>query len=935
MFKHYKTASTDTFAKIKTNMHSYFKKLLSIFVFLLIAKLSLAVPVKGKVTDAFTGEPLVGAMIKIENTKFTTLVKLDGSFSFPNIPAGTYTIKISYAGYKVTEKSVKLASEKDIQSIDFVIEPLVNTLSSVTVTTKNYNESDRGARRIEKIADPIINVLSSKTLQLLPDITVANALQRVSGVTIEKSGSGEARYPIIRGMEKRYINTLVNGIKIPSPDNKNRFIPLDLFPSELLERLEVSKSLTPSMEGDAIGGTINLVMKDAPENLLLQANVAAGYNNILNDQAYQKFDKSSMNKQSPAEINGATYVATPKDFSVAHLNYTTNSSPVNTTMGLTVGNRFGKGKKFGFIVSGSYQNIFRGTTSNFFLPNAQPGLNNIPLFSELQLRQYSVQSKRVGLNGKLDYQINKNNKISLVNTFVRLDDYQTRIVYDTVALNSVVDNWQRSTWQYQSIYNSTLQGFHKLTPTTKIDWSLVYSIANSHTPDQSQFIHQYAIVATNLTADKLQKMTRIWSHNSDQDYAAYLNVTKQTKLIGKLLEVKVGGLIRNKTRNNFYNSYSLDPQLGALYTNINSAAFIFNPTSNGIPSVSGNNYTFTENITVGYVQGKWEITKQLEALGGVRVENTYQQYETQLTPDNVAKSGTIKYTDVLPSLQFKYTIGKNQNLRLAYYKALARPGFAELIPDGPDGEFFKEQGNPILLKHAFADNLDLRYELYSKSADQVLLGVFYKNINDPIEISAIKPLGVNSLYLEPVNNGTATNYGFEAVVTKYFGAFGISANYTYTQSSVSDSLLLSYRSGSSSFTKFVAETRQLQGQSNHVANLSFIYKNPKIGLDIQTALVYTGERISFISPYLGLHYWQSPTTQLDISFEKRIVKKLSVYGKINNITDAPFELSVHQSYNTYVQATSRPLALQSDPNKITIQKDYYKTSFLFGVRYKF
>ena len=918
-------------------MKSFYIRRSLLLLVLFISSFSFAGTIKGKVTDAVTGEPLVGALVKLENSKFSTFVKLDGSYSMSNIPAGTYTVSVSYLEYTIKGKTITITSEADVKNVDFSEKSIINTLSSVTVSASSYKESDRGARRLEKIADPIINVLSSKTLQLLPDITVANALQRVSGVTIEKSGSGEARYPIIRGMEKRYINTLVNGIKIPSPDNKNRFIPLDLFPSELLERLEVGKSLTPSMEGDAIGGTINLVMKDAPDDLLLKANVAIGYSSILNDQAYQKFDKGSMNKLSPAEINGKSYIATPKDFSVAHLNYTTKASPVNTTLGLTIGDRFGNGKKFGFIVSGSYQNIYRGTTSNFFLPNAQPGLNNIPLFSELQLRQYSVQSKRTGLNGKLDYQFNKNNKISLVNTFVRLDDYQTRIVYDTVALNSVVDNWQRSTWQYQSIYNSTLQGFHKITSTLKVDWSLVYSIANNHTPDQSQFIHQYAIVATSLTADKLQKMSRIWSHNSDQDYTGYLNITKNASLLSKPFELKVGGLLRSKNRDNFYNSYSLDPVLGAVYTTINNAAFIFNPASSGTPNVSGNNYSFNEHIAAGYLQGKWELSNKLEALGGVRIENTNQHYETQLTVDVAAKSGTIQYTDLLPSLQLKYAITKNQNLRLAYYKALARPGFAELIPDGPDGEFFKEQGDPIHLKHSLADNLDLRYELYSKSADQILLGVFYKNINDPIEISAIKPLGINNLYLEPINTGTATNYGFEAVITKYFGAFGISANYTYTQSSITDSLIYSYRSGSSTFTKYVSETRPLQGQSNHIGNLSFIYKNPKIGLDIQTALVYTGERISFLSPYLGLHYWQSPTTQLDISFEKTIVKKLSFYGKINNLTNAPFELSVHQSYNTYLQSSgSRPLSLQSDPdNKITIQKDYYKTSYLFGLRYKF
>ncbi len=916
------------------------RRSLLVFALLFSVLTSFSQTIKGKVTDSKTGEPLVGATVKLEGTPYTTLVRLDGSFSFTRIPAGTYKVNITFQGYKNTsnETSVTITGNEN-KVANFTLEPSATQLESVTITSGAATDKDVNARRLEKIADPVLNVLSARTLQLLPDITVANALQRVSGVTIEKSSSGEARYPIIRGMEKRYINTLVNGIKIPSPDNKNRFIPLDLFPSELLERLEVSKSLTPSMEGDAIGGTINLVMKDAPRDKLLQANFAIGYNNIFGQQAYQKFDKSSMNKQSPAEVNGSTYVATPKDFSVAHLNYTERKSPINTTFGLTFGDRFGKDKKWGFIVSGSYQNIFRGTTSNFFLPNPQPGLNNIPLFSDLQLRNYSVQSQRIGLNGKLDYQLNKNNKISFISTFVRLNDYQTRIVYDTVALNSLVDNWQRSTWQYQSIYNNTLQGIHKLTPSLKIDWSLVYSIANNHVPDQSQFIHEYPIVATNLTADKLQKMSRIWLHNSDKDFSVYGNITKNFKLLHKGMELKFGGLLRNKTRDNFYNSYSLDPQLGALYTNINNAAFIFNPTSSGTPSLNGNNYTFKENISAGYIQGKWQLTNKLEALGGVRIEYTHQDYETQLSKDVDAKSGTITYTDVLPSIQFKYALKKNQNIRLVYYKALARPGFSELIPDGTDGEFFKEIGDPVNLNHSLADNLDLRYELFPSGADQLLLGIFYKKIQDPIEISAVKPLNINNLYLQPVNIGKATNYGFEAVYTKYFGVFGISANYTYTKSSITnDSMIYSYRNTSGAIvSKRVSETRPLQGQSNHIGNLSLIYKNPKIGLDIQTALVYTGERVSFISPYLGLNYWQAPTTQLDLSFEKRIVKKFTVYGKVNNITNAPFEISLHQSYNVYLASSgSRALALQSDPdNKIIIQKDYYKTSYLFGLRYKF
>jgi outer membrane receptor protein involved in Fe transport len=678
-------------------------------------------------------------------------------------------------------------------------------------------------------------------------------------------------------------------------------------------------------------------MKDAPDHLIVQGNVAGGFNTSFPDQTYSKFDNSTMLHSSPAQRIGVGYAANLNDLPVAHLNYTNMSNPVNSTLGLTVGNRFGKDNKFGFIVSGSFQNIYRGTTSNFFLPSSQPGLNNIPLFSDLQLRKYSVQSQRKGVNAKLDYRLNKNNKISLFNTYVHLDDYQTRFIWDTVALNSVVDNSQRSQWTFQSINNTTLQGEHKLSNSDKLDWSLAYSLAKSKTPDQTSFTHQYAIVATSLTADKLQSMSRIWTSNTDKDISAYLNYTKNTTLFNRAIELKAGGLYRDKNRDNYYIAYSLKPVLGSVYTNINNAQFQFN-TGEATPSLDGNNYTFEEKITAGYLQGKWNLSNNLELLGGFRAENTNQHYETLLTNDVQAKSGTIQYTDVLPSAQFKYALTPNQNLRFAYYRAIARPGFAELIPDGADGEFFKEVGDPVHLKHTVADNLDLRYELYSKGSDQFLLGGFYKDIQNPIEISAVKPQNINSLYLQPVNIGKATNYGLELVATKFFGSFGISANYTYTKSSITnDSLIYSSRNAAGQIVSTrVSETRPLQGQSDNIGNLSFIYKNPKIGFDFQTALVYTGERISFVSPYSGLNYWQSPTTQLDISFEKKIGKHFSFYGKINNLTDAPLELSLHQSYFSYLGASgSRMLALQTDPvNKIIIQKDYYRTTYLFGIRYK-
>lgn len=895
---------------------------------------SFAQTIKGKVTDAETKEPMVGTTVLLKETGKIQVVQLDGYFTFKDIKPGDYNLEFRFVSYVTKQLKVTVTGEK-ITSISMEMEPATKELNSVSVTG-NEVSTDKRARTLEMNANQVVNILSSQNIELSPDITVANVMQRVSGVTIERSNSGEGRYPIIRGMEKRYINTLVNGIKIPSPDNKNRFIPLDLFPAELLERLEVSKTLTPSMEGDAIGGTINLVMKDAPASTLLQANFAAGYNSVFAGRDFQQFSTSSINKLAPTEIHGNSYSAVPSDFPVGALNFTNKPNPININFGVTFGDRIGKDKKLGFIISTSYQDNFTGNNSTFFLPSAQPGVNNIPQFTDIQGRTYSQESRRIGINNKFDYKFNSRNKISLVNVFVRLDDYQTRKINDTIALNSLIDGMARSKWQYQSIYNSTLQGVHQLSDPLKLDWSVAYSQADNHVPDQAEFVHEYQIVASPGSLDKLQSMTRIWTHNSDQDYSANFNVTDNFKLLNRKFELKFGALERNKSRNNYYNSYSLDPTIGEVYTNINAANFIFQKTGASLYVPDGNTYTFKENVGAGYVQGKWQLTDQLEALGGVRVEYTKQNYDTQLPAAVAAKSGEINYTDVLPSAIFKYELQSNENLRLSYYKALARPSFADMIPDGQQGEIFKEQGNPQGLNHTTADNVDFRYELFPKNADEILLGVFYKRIHNPIEYAVVAQ-GTKSLLI-PENFGDATNYGLEAVFTKYFGPFGIIANYTYTKSQITTDKLFYFRNDAGIVSpRIQSETRPLQGQSDHIGNLALVYKNPKLGLEIQPAFVYTGTRIALVNPAYGLDYWQAPTKQLDLSIEKRFAKRFSFFAKANNLTNTPYILELHQSYAAYLVAPgSRPLGLQTDiNNRIIVQKDNFKTNYLFGIRYKF
>src|ERR1700754_850583 len=285
--------------------------------------------IKGKVYDNKTSEPLIGASVFIENSPYKTVVKLDGSFVLRVSEVGKYHIMVSTIGY-LSGKGI-MVEVRDLKEtvVDIPMQSSATVMQEAYVSTVLGPGTDREARRIEQRADMVQNILSARTIEISPDVTVANALQRVSGVVIQRDNSGEGRYAIIRGMDQRYNNTLVNGIKIPSPDDKFRFVPMNIFPSEMLERIEVIKALTPNMEGDAIGGTINLVMKSAPDHLVLAANAAGGYNTIFGDQKFTSFSHSGINKKSPAELHGNNYAANPySDFTTNNFNYS-YKRPVN------------------------------------------------------------------------------------------------------------------------------------------------------------------------------------------------------------------------------------------------------------------------------------------------------------------------------------------------------------------------------------------------------------------------------------------------------------------------------------------------------------------------------------------------------------------------------------------------------------------------------
>lgn len=260
--------------------------------------------IDGIVKDQKTGEPLIGSVVEVKELPgVKTTTGLDGSFRLHELPdRGRYTLVVRYLAYKTREVPVEVS---DTGTVTITLDEDVRRFGEAVVTGHRNSRTDISAISLEKNAGNVLNVMSQQSIQLSPDVNVAAVLQRVSGVALEQSTSGEASYAILRGMDKRYNYTLVNGVKIPSPDDKNRYIPLNIFPSDLMDRIVVSKSLTADMEGDAAGGVVDMVMKDAPSRFELQANGAVGMSDYFwnGNRHYLSTDRGHATAKHPTRLS--------------------------------------------------------------------------------------------------------------------------------------------------------------------------------------------------------------------------------------------------------------------------------------------------------------------------------------------------------------------------------------------------------------------------------------------------------------------------------------------------------------------------------------------------------------------------------------------------------------------------------------------------------
>ena len=903
----------------------------------------------GIVKDNRTGEPLIGSVVEVkELPSVKTTTGLDGSFTLHELPdKGRYTLVVRYISYKTREIPVEV-SDKGVVTI--TLDEDLHQLGEVVIKGHKEYHSDRSAIDMEKTAGNVLNVMSQQSIQLSPDVNVASVLQRVSGVTMERDASGEASYAILRGMDKRYNYTLVNGVKIPSPDDKNRYIPLNIFPSDLMDRLVVSKSLTADMEGDAAGGVVDMVMKDAPSQFQVQANAAVGASDYFwkDSRDYLTSNRSDYTHKAPYEVNGPEYKAATSDFSNGPTQISRHSMPApNFVGGLSIGNRFWK-DRIGVMLAGSIQNTFRGTERTYNSVKMASGEQSMYI-SSLQHRYYSIHDFTAGVHAKVDLQL-ENNKLEWYNMYVCTNSksvrYNNSVNTEYISSDSYTqDDETRSLSQTQSIFATHLKGTHHLTKDFTADWAGIFSQAKAEDPDRVYLSLTNTVQSAdgvdgslwsgnkNILKTLPKNMERRFQHNTDKDWAGYINLAYNSQLGNDINALwKAGAQYRRKERGNRYYSYIFNPSDISQKLDGNGFdqfAAIDWTCKTPYSQASQLNYDSKEHIGAAYImttlKSRWG-----ELNAGVRAEHTNQIYTMLQKFRNMGQVGEQSYWDWLPSASIKWTPTKKMNVRLSYYRSINRPGFYEIVPYQIMGEEYQEKGNPNL-KRARIDNVDLRWEWFPSATEQVLAGVFYKYLQDPIEqvfVAADGKLGSGAdAYYMPDNLGNAKNYGFEIDVVKYIRHFGIKANYTYTHSTITTTKR-EYKEGSAEYKTGVTQTRPLVNQAPHTANLSLLYKDTNYGWNAQLAASYTGTKLALVSPFKDADQWDKAMFGLDFSMEKKFPCGVSVFLKANNLLDAKRE----RYLKTVNQSNLEYEGQRSDKTIVGTYK--YGRTFLIGVRVK-
>ncbi|MDR8390552.1 TonB-dependent receptor [Aliifodinibius sp. S!AR15-10] len=907
--------------------------------------------IRGTVIEDASGEPLYGVTVLLVGESKGTTTDFDGKFDL-EVSAGTYDIRISYVSYRaVTIEEVEV-TEGEVTNFDNIrLQKSVEEMEEVVVTADLVNISEAALMTQKKKSANLVDGISAERFRRVGDSNAAGALKRVTGVSVEGG-----KYVYVRGLGDRYTKTMLNSVDIPSLDPNRNSLQIDIFPTNLINNMVITKTAVAEMPADFTGGIVNIETKDFPGEPIFDVSASIDYNPSMhfnnNYLTYEGSDTDFLGFDNGARElpNGADAENIPTPISGASeeqannfvnsfnptLGPRTDSNMMDYSLGLSLGDQFnlGGGNTLGYIFSGTYK------TSSTHYDDFRYGEYQIPEGPDnyeliYATRQNGTVSEKNVLVGGLAGLAFKTERSKYRLTGMHLQNGESR------SSNFAIDNSESTPGQSgyigdsynleygeRGITNFLLNGVHYFNDTKwEVNWRVSPTFSKMVDPDIRRTT--YTIRESNnepiFNAGAGGFPSRLWRYLDEMNLVGRLDISREYELFGEPARFKFGGSHVYKQRDYEILSYSMaffgstpelegNPEEILKQGNIYPDGTIYYQSGNQTPNP--NAYSSNVHNTAFYLSNEFNPIPNLKASIGVRAEQYVQRHtgrdalyaQGSEAGNNLDDEKVLDALDFFPSANLTYFLNDNQNLRFSYSRTIARPSFKELsfaqILDPVSDRIFNGGLFPIgewdgNLGETRIHNLDLRWERFSNNGQILSVSGFYKSFDDPIELVRIRTQ-VTSTEYQPRNVGKGEVYGAEFelrqsldFLSPSLDNFGFNTNVTLVQSSIEmTEEEYEARKRVEKDGQVVDDTRQMAGQSPYIINAGLTYENPEISFDAGFFYNLKGETLTIVGGGVFPDVYSEPFHSLNFNLNKSF-GRASLSLKVTNILNQVQEETFH------------------------------------------
>lgn len=820
----------------------------------------------GKITDTdFNNEPLPFANVLIKGTTTGTTSDVDGLYQLNDVAPGAYTLVFSFIGYETVEIKAEVLPGK-VTTVNVPMGASAASLDEVVITTTARKESEVALLLDQKKAVEIKQNIGAEELSRKGVGDAAGAVSKISGIS-KQQGGGQV---YVRGLGDRYQNTTLNNLTLPSTDVNKKNIDLNLFSTDIIENISVSKAYTPSFYADFSAGNVNINSKEYTGKGFVNITLGGGVNGNAAGQSFVRnegpsaFGYYNRYNNNPFAVI-LSHTMDPQDA----------ASPINFNGGIEGGYswNFDDDTRLSFYSAASFSNGYE------YREGVSRDFTNVLKVDFPNIEEYDYKTNTTALIN-VDFKVDNQNSFKFSSMFINSSSDEVGYYgvkgqgFNRDGIASVDPNdlgyfTINGRFNQDMLFVNQLLGSHNYEDGFDIDWGIGYNRVFSDEPDRKRFSfenYQFAldddpntnpIFFTNIPFDN----QRFFQTIEDNEYNAFLNVKKTLNenitlnagYNGRTKErvfssIRYGYEILDRDNTPVLDVNNLNSILNVGNINIPEGSGLFNtvvlnPINNdlgntNVPGLPENTYTGRLDVHAGFLNAEFNLGEKWLLVPGVRLE--YFQQDITYDVINIREDDPgfreVSETLVLPSLNVRYALTEDSNFRFAFSKTASIPEFKEVAPFVYEDVTVRYGGNPDLLGGAdgtgatYSDiyNFDLKYEWFVTPGEIVSFGAFAKQILDPVNrVVAADATGTQRFFR---TGERAEVFGLELELRKNLIAgeddgavlaIGFNGSYTFTEQDLQDVT-------GTFTTSFDRDTEELEGASKWVFNTDLAY-NPVWG----------------------------------------------------------------------------------------------------------